>query len=67
MQSVLQTTVLLAAAVLLTKAQIGLGVLSLPEALNVLGAFYGLLAIVVLGIFTTYGNYIVGRFSASCL
>lgn len=52
------------ASVLLAKTQIGLGVLALPSALDKLGGFVGILAIVVIGLVVTYANYVVGTFGA---
>lgn len=52
---------------LLCKTQIGLGVLSLPSALDTLGGFYGVLAIVVIAIVVTYANYVVGTFGTKPL
>lgn len=51
------------ATVLLLKTQFGLGVLSLPSVMNTVGLVPGLLLIIVLGILTTYGDYVLGQFA----
>lgn len=42
------------------KSQVGLGVLSLPSILGTLGMGPGLICIVVIGIITTWGDYMIG-------
>jgi amino acid permease len=50
------------AAVLETKTQIGLGVLGIPSVLDTLGLGPGLTLIVVIGIITTWSDYVIGVF-----
>ncbi|RAL04879.1 uncharacterized protein BO80DRAFT_431470 [Aspergillus ibericus CBS 121593] len=49
------------AAILITKFQIGLGVLSLPSTFHVLGFFPGLLCFVVLALMTGISGYVCGN------
>lgn len=44
------------------KTQIGLGVLSIPSAFDVLGLIPGLICLLVIAVMTTWSNYIVGVF-----
>lgn len=44
------------------KTQIGLGVLSIPSAFNVLGLIPGVLCLLAIAIITTWSNYMVGVF-----
>lgn len=44
------------------KTQIGLGVLSIPSVLDTLGMGPGLIVLVLIGIITTWSNYIIGVF-----
>lgn len=39
------------------RSQVGLGVLSLPSTLNVLGIVPGLITFLVLGLITSYGDF----------
>ncbi|WWC58051.1 uncharacterized protein I303_100586 [Kwoniella dejecticola CBS 10117] len=50
------------ASVLEVKTQIGLGVLGLPAALNVLGFVPGILCILAIAIIITWSDYVVGTF-----
>ncbi|KAJ9654355.1 hypothetical protein H2198_006586 [Neophaeococcomyces mojaviensis] len=52
----------LGTAVLMVKTQIGLGVLSIPSVLDTLGMGPGLVVLIVIGIITTWSNYIIGVF-----
>ncbi|EEU37375.1 uncharacterized protein NECHADRAFT_86319 [Fusarium vanettenii 77-13-4] len=49
-------------SVLMMKTQIGLGVLSIPAAFNVLGLIPGVLCLLAIAIITTWSNYMVGAF-----
>ncbi|KAI0521535.1 putative amino acid transporter [Xylaria bambusicola] len=49
-------------AVLMMKTQIGLGVLSIPEAFNVLGLIPGIIILLSIACITTWSNYMVGVF-----
>ena len=44
------------------KTQIGLGVLSIPAVLDTLGMGPGLVVLIVIGIITTWSNYMIGVF-----
>ena len=44
------------------ETQIGLGVLSIPSVLDTLGMGPGLVVVVVIGIITTWSNYVIGNF-----
>ncbi|CED85509.1 Amino acid transporters [Phaffia rhodozyma] len=50
------------AVVLLTKQQIGLGVLSLPKVLNTLGMVPGMLIILFIAAMATFGSVVIGKF-----
>ncbi|KAK6219298.1 hypothetical protein LQW54_002286 [Pestalotiopsis sp. IQ-011] len=52
----------LGTAVLMLKTQIGLGVLSIPSAFDVLGLIPGVIILIVIAIITTWSNHIVGVF-----
>ncbi|CAG8938614.1 unnamed protein product [Penicillium salamii] len=52
----------LGASVLMMKAQIGLGVLSLPSAFNTLGLIPGIISLVGITFVTTWGSYELGQF-----
>ncbi|OJJ07512.1 hypothetical protein ASPVEDRAFT_142422 [Aspergillus versicolor CBS 583.65] len=49
-------------AVLMMKAQIGLGVLSIPEAFNTLGLVPGIVCLLAIAVVTTWSGYMVGVF-----
>ena len=49
------------AAILVTKVQIGLGVLSLPSTFHVLGFFPGIFCFVILGLISTIAGYMCGN------
>ncbi|BCS28195.1 uncharacterized protein APUU_61243A [Aspergillus puulaauensis] len=49
-------------AILMMKAQIGLGVLSIPEAFNALGLVPGIVCLIVIAVVTTWSGYMVGAF-----
>ena len=49
-------------AVLMMKTQIGLGVLSIPAVLDVLGMVPGVICLLIVGIITTWTNYMIGQF-----
>ncbi|KAJ5433661.1 uncharacterized protein N7458_012817 [Penicillium daleae] len=49
-------------AVLMTKTQIGLGVLGIPSVLNTVGLIPGIILLLVVGGITTWSDYIVGDF-----
>lgn len=44
------------------KTQIGLGVLSIPAAFDVLGIIPGVIVLLTVGIITTWSDYIIGVF-----
>lgn len=44
------------------KTQIGLGVLSIPAALDTLGMIPGVIILVFMAVITTWSNYIIGVF-----
>lgn len=44
------------------KAQIGIGVLSIPEAFDVLGIVPGIVCLLVIAVVTTWSGYMVGVF-----
>ncbi|KAL9093944.1 MAG: hypothetical protein Q9165_003867 [Trypethelium subeluteriae] len=48
--------------VLMLKTQIGLGVLSIPQVFDSLGLIPGIICLLVVGVMTTWSDYIVGRF-----
>ncbi|EGV66721.1 hypothetical protein PSN45_002655 [Yamadazyma tenuis] len=50
------------AAILITKTQIGLGVLGLPSTMNVLGFLPGMVCLIVLCILSTWTGVEIGRF-----
>ncbi|KAK5940455.1 hypothetical protein PMZ80_006870 [Knufia obscura] len=52
----------LGTAILMVKTQIGLGVLSIPAVLDTLGMGPGLVVVIVIGMITTWSNYIIGTF-----
>lgn len=47
---------------LMIKTQIGLGVLSIPSVLDTLGMGPGLVVLVLIGVVTTWSNYMIGVF-----
>ena len=49
-------------AVLMMKTQIGLGVLSIPAVLDVLGLVPGVIILITIAIITTWSDYMVGVF-----
>jgi len=49
-------------AVLMMKTQVGLGVLSIPAALQTLGMVPGVICLMVIAIMTTWSDYVVGTF-----
>lgn len=49
-------------AVLMMKTQIGLGVLSIPAVLDVLGMVPGIICLIAIAIITTWSDYMVGVF-----
>ncbi|KAI1813766.1 transmembrane amino acid transporter protein-domain-containing protein [Poronia punctata] len=49
-------------SVLMMKTQIGLGVLSIPSAMDTLGYIPGIISILAIAIITTWSDYIVGTF-----
>jgi hypothetical protein len=49
-------------AVLMMKTQIGLGVLSIPAVLDVLGMVPGIICLFAIAIITTWSNYMIGQF-----
>lgn len=51
-----------AASVMLVKIQIGLGVLSLPEAIKTLGLIPGVTTLLVAGSLTAVANWVSGEF-----
>lgn len=52
----------LGTAVLMMKTQIGLGVLSIPAVLDVLGMVPGVICLLAVGVITTWSNYMIGQF-----
>ncbi|KAJ5288679.1 hypothetical protein N7478_001709 [Penicillium angulare] len=48
--------------VLMMKTQIGLGVLAIPSALEVLGMVPGVICLVLIGAMTTWSGWMIGRF-----
>lgn len=46
----------------MVKAQLGLGVLSLPFVLSALGMVPGILCIIAVGIIMTWGEWMIGQF-----
>ncbi|SCV67244.1 BQ2448_5890 [Microbotryum intermedium] len=50
------------AAIFLTKAQIGLGVLGIPQVMSTIGLLPGLFLILLLAVMTTWSSYVVGTF-----
>ncbi|WWC88935.1 uncharacterized protein L201_003850 [Kwoniella dendrophila CBS 6074] len=52
----------LGTAVLMTKTQIGLGVLSIPFVLQTLGLIPGIICLLAVAIITTWSDYVVGTF-----
>jgi amino acid permease len=44
------------------KTQVGLGVLSIPAAFDALGLVPGIIGLIVIGIMTTWCNWVVGTF-----
>ncbi|EOR01892.1 hypothetical protein E3P77_01687 [Wallemia ichthyophaga] len=57
-----RTTGWIRASVVMTKTQIGLGVLSIPAALQTLGAAVGLVVLFGLGLITAWSNHTSGKF-----
>lgn len=52
----------LGASVLMMKTEVGLGVLSIPEAFDTLGMIPGIIMLLVIGGITTWSSYVVGQF-----
>ncbi|KAJ5218534.1 uncharacterized protein N7498_000633, partial [Penicillium cinerascens] len=52
----------LGTVILMMKTQIGLGVLAIPSALDILGMVPGIICIVVIACMTTWSGYIIGDF-----
>lgn len=52
----------LGTSVLMIKTQIGLGVLSIPSVLDTLGMGPGLVVLILIGVITTWSNYMIGEF-----
>ncbi|EEY16576.1 neutral amino acid transporter [Verticillium alfalfae VaMs.102] len=52
----------LGTSVLMMKCQIGLGVLSIPAAFDILGMVPGIICMLTIAILTTWGSYVVGTF-----
>ncbi|WKT53900.1 hypothetical protein QSH57_004484 [Fusarium oxysporum f. sp. vasinfectum] len=52
----------LGTSALMMKTQIGLGVLSIPSAFDVLGMIPGIICLIMIGSTVTWSNYIVGAF-----
>lgn len=52
----------LASSVVLLKAQIGLGVLGIPQLFSVMGLVPGILILLAVAAMTSYASYIIGRF-----
>ena len=50
------------AAVLLAKAQIGLGVLGIPWCFHTLGIIPGIIVLILCGIITTWSSIVIGHF-----
>lgn len=50
---------------LMIKAQLGLGVLSLPFVLSTLGMVPGILCIIAVGIIMSWGEWMIGEFKLS--
>jgi hypothetical protein len=50
------------AAVLLAKAQIGLGVLGIPSVFHSLGIVPGIIVLLLCGIITTWSSIVIGHF-----
>lgn len=48
--------------ILMLKTQLGIGVLSIPAAFNVLGMVPGVICLCAVAIITTWTNYVVGTF-----
>lgn len=53
---------LIGAVGLMMKTQVGLGVLSIPAAFDVLGMVPGIICLLVVGIMTTWSGWIIGDF-----
>lgn len=52
----------LGASVLMMKTEVGLGVLSIPEAFDILGMIPGIILLLAIGAITTWSSYVVGQF-----
>lgn len=52
----------LGASVLMMKTEVGLGVLSVPQAFDTLGMIPGVILLLVIGGITTWSSYVVGQF-----
>jgi len=52
----------LGASVLMMKTEVGLGVLSIPEAFDTLGMIPGIIILLAIGGITTWSSYVVGQF-----
>lgn len=50
------------AIALMLKTQFGLGILSIPEALNTLGMVPGVVCVLAVAAITTWSNYVIGTF-----
>lgn len=52
----------LGASILMMKTEVGLGVLSLPQAFDTLGMIPGVIILLVIAVITTWSSYVVGQF-----
>ncbi|KAM0558176.1 hypothetical protein ACHAPJ_004860 [Fusarium lateritium] len=52
----------LGTSALMMKAQIGLGILSIPSAFHVLGIIPGIICLLAIAVITTWSDYIIGTF-----
>ncbi|TIA88355.1 hypothetical protein E3P99_02639 [Wallemia hederae] len=59
-----RTTGWIRASVVMTKTQIGLGVLSIPAAMQTLGAAVGLIVLFGLALITAWSNHVSGQFKS---
>ncbi|KAI6767055.1 hypothetical protein HG531_011415 [Fusarium graminearum] len=55
----------IATIALMTKTQIGLGVLSIPSSFDTLGIIPGIICLCTIGVMTTWSSYMVGVFKAN--
>jgi amino acid permease len=49
-------------SIIMMKTQIGLGVLSIPAAFDILGMVPGVICMMVIAVLTTWGAYVIGPF-----